>query len=85
MGSSLNVMVGVLHAQLPLNTPHSMSVRYLIESIKARSTIMTLKTSQYYHLQGCILNHIPPWGGSPKKSSLSAGYLIILPHKLTEK
>ncbi len=57
MGSSLNVRVGVLYAQLPLNAAHSISVGYLIESIKARSTIMTLKTSQYNHLQGCILNH----------------------------
>jgi hypothetical protein len=59
MGSSLNVRVGVLYAQLPLNAPHSISVEYLIESIKARSTIMTLKISQYNHLQGCILNHTP--------------------------
>jgi hypothetical protein len=59
MGSSLNVRVGVLHAQLPLNAPQSISVGYLIESIKGRSTITTLKTSQYNHLQGCILKHTP--------------------------
>jgi len=87
MGSSLNVRVGHLYAQLPLNAPHSISVGYLIESIKARSTIMTMKTSQYNHLQSCILNHTSVGEVLLRNPlyPLSAGHLIILPHKLTEK